>query len=170
MENPYCMASALQGIFTESWSFLSESASPFPDMCSSCQASQTGTQQWPLSFGCCPHQAWEAQRLQDIRFWFCAFSRFHQSALHRARGILQGVEERWDLEPHGESSTGTPRPAEEGKSPPKESWPLLGGGQWNREGRDGALRDGLKCNPLLWPSEWHLKSLFIWDLPPLQWA
>lgn len=92
------------------------------------------------SNGHCPSgvvlvKLWEAQRLQDIRFWFCAFSRFHQSALHRARGILQGKKKGGTFEPHGESSTGTPRPAEEGKSPPMNHGPSWeGGNEIEREG------------------------------------
>ena len=64
-----------------------------------------------------------------------AAHRFHQSALHRARGILQGKKKGGTFEPHGESSTGTPRPAEEGKSPPMNHGPSWeGGNEIEREG------------------------------------
>lgn len=42
------------------------------------------------------------------------------------------------FEPHGKNFHGTPRPVEEGKSPPV-TVPPRGWGRWDAEGRDGTL-------------------------------
>lgn len=115
-------------------------------MCSSCQASQTGTQQRPLSFGRCPCQALGSPEIPGRQILVLCLQQFPSEHAAQGQGDSSGQEERGNFEPHGEGSAGTPRPAEEGKSPPMGRGPSWkGGNEIEREGM-GLWGNGLKCN------------------------
>lgn len=136
MENTYCIASAFKEFSLRVVvSCLSLPHRSLQTCALAVRLPRRGHSSGRCPPGVVPVKLWKVQRLQDIRFWFCAFSRLHQNTPHRARGILQGKKKGGTFEPHGESSAGTPRPAEEGESPPTRHGPSWeGGNEIEREG------------------------------------
>lgn len=126
-------------------------------MCSSCQASQTGAQQWPLYRPVVVLIQALGSPEQGHQILVLCLQQVPSERTAGARGILPGKKKGGTFEPHGESSTGTPRACRGRKSPPMNHGPSWEG---NGEGRDGALRDGLSVTLALaiW---WQQKPLYL---------
>lgn len=104
-------------------------------MCSNCQASQTGTQQRPLSFGCCPRQALGSPETPGHQVLVLCLQQVPSERTAQGQGDSSGQEERGDLWTSWRKFHWHPQACRGRKESSHESWPLLGGGnEIEREG------------------------------------